>query len=468
MPVPGSAGATSRRNGLVPAVETVSQDPSKTACRGRCRRTIGRVEARKYVKRIVDNELDALMPSLAAIALEGAKAVGKTATAARRAATLHALDRPGALELAAADPQRLLAGTPPVLIDEWQRLPLTWDLVRRTVDGDSTPGHFLLTGSASPSDPGRHSGAGRIVRLRMRPLTLTERAATGPVVSLAGLLEGGRGPIGGDTPICLEDYVREICASGFPGLRGLPERAARAQLDSYLDLILDRDFPEIGHTVRNPEALRRWLAAYAAATSTTTSFDAVRYAATPGEADKPGKTTSQVYRDVLQRLWIIDPVPAWLPGRGHLRRLGSAPRHHLVDPALAARLLGVGPEALLEARPSPPPVGRDTTLLGQLFESLVTLGVRVNAQAAEARVGHLRTHAGEHEVDLVVERADHRVVAVEIKLAQSPGEHDVRHLRWLAEQLGDDLLDAVIITTGQEAYRRRDGIAVVPAALLGP
>jgi predicted AAA+ superfamily ATPase len=426
------------------------------------------VDQRKYVKRVVDAELDGLMPALSAIAIEGAKAVGKTATAARRAATVHALDRPGALELAAADPRRLLTGAQPVLIDEWQRFPPVWDLVRRAVDDDPSPGQFLLVGSASPRDPGTHSGAGRIVRLRMRPLTLTERAETEPAVSLAVLLEGRREPIAGSTRVSLEDYAREICASGFPGLRGLPERAVRAQLDSYLDLIVDRDFPEISHTVRNPETLRRWLSAYAAATGTTASFDAVRDAATPGDADKPTKATTQVYRDILQRLWVLDPIPAWLPGRGHLRRLGSAPKHHLVDPALAARLLGAGPGALLEARPSQPPVGRDTTLLGQLFESLVTLDVRVNAQAAEARVGHLRTHTGEHEVDLVVERADHRVLAVEIKLSHSPSERDLRHLHWLTDQLGDDLLDAIVVTTGTDAYRRRDGIAVIPAALLGP
>src|ERR1039458_2893720 len=239
------------------------------------------------------------MPALSAIAIEGAKAVGKTATAARRAATVHALDRPGALELAAADPRRLLTGAQPVLIDEWQRFPPVWDLVRRAVDDDPSPGQFLLVGSASPRDPGTHSGAGRIVRLRMRPLTLTERAETEPAVSLAVLLEGRREPIAGSTRVSLEDYAREICASGFPGLRGLPERAVRAQLDSYLDLIVDRDFPEISHTVRNPETLRRWLSAYAAATgasdqrpsiiSSTPPWPPDCLAPDPARSSRPGR-----------------------------------------------------------------------------------------------------------------------------------------------------------------------------------
>ncbi len=421
-----------------------------------------------YVPRVVDSELDALLPELPAVALEGAKGVGKTATAARRATTIHALDRPGALDLAIADPFRLLSGPPPVLIDEWQRLPVSWDLVRRAVDEDPRASRFLLTGSATPRDPGTHSGAGRIVRIRMRPLALAERLDASPSVSLAALLSGRRDPLGGSTHFALEDYAREICASGFPGLRGASERAARARLDGYLEQIVDRDFRDMDHALRNPDTVLNWLHAYAAATATTASYDAIRDAATPGEAEKPAKSTTHTYRDILQRLWILDPLPAWLPTRGHLRRLGGAPRHHLADPALAARLLNADAGALLDARASSPPAARDATLLGQLFESLVTLTTRVYAQAAEARVRHLRTHAGEHEIDLIVERADHRVLAIEVKLAHTVGDPDVRHLRWLADRLGEDLLDAVVVNTGSDAYRRRDGIAVVPAALLGP
>jgi predicted AAA+ superfamily ATPase len=422
----------------------------------------------RYISRIIDSELDSLLPILPAIALEGAKGVGKTATAARRAVTVHALDRPGALDLAGADPQRLISGRRPVLIDEWQRMPQSWDLVRRAVDADPSPGQFLLAGSASPRTPGTHSGAGRIVRLKMRPLSLIERTGGIPTVSLGHLLRGKREPVVGSTPQSLDDYAAEVCASGLPGLRGMHPRAIRAELDGYLDLITDRDFAEMGQTVRRPGTLRRWMTAYAAATATTASYDVVRDAATPGDGEKPAKTTIQVYRDILERLWILEPLPAWLPTHNHLRRLSAAPKHHLVDPALAARLLGVDTSGLLDARSARPSIARDTTLIGQLFESLITLSVRVYAQAAEARVNHLRTHAGEHEVDLIVERGDHRILAIEIKLAATVGDRDVRHLRWLAERVGADLLDAVVITTGADAYRRPDGVAVVPAALLGP
>ncbi len=191
-------------------------------------------------------------------------------------------------------------------------------------------------------------------------------------------------------------------------------------------------------------------------------------AATGGQGDKPSKTTTQPYREILERLWIADPIPAWLPSRNRLSRLAQPPKHHLADPALAARILGLDADALLSGVESGLSIPRDGTLLGHLFESLVTLCLRVYAQPADARVRHLRLHGGRQEVDLIVERADQRVVAIEVKLSGTAEQHDVKHLLWLPERIGDDLIDAVVIHTGPQAYRRKDGIAVVPAALLGP
>jgi len=420
-----------------------------------------------YRPRIVDAELDELVPQLPAIALEGAKGVGKTATAQGRAGSFHYLDDDRQLEVARADVNRLLAADAPVLIDEWQRLPSVWDAVRRAVDEDPSPGRFLLTGSASPQTPQTHSGAGRIVQLRMRPLTLVERGMP-PSVGVADLLTGTQPEIAGSTDIVLGDYVTEILTGGFPALRGLSGRALRAQLDGYLARIVDHDFPEMGQQVRRPDTLRRWMEAYAAATSTTATYETIRDAATGGQGEKPAKTTTEPYREVLERLWVLDPVLAWRPSRNHFRRLGAAPKHQLVDPALAARLLGVGADALLSGSSAGPAVPRDGTLLGSLFESLVCLCLLVYAQASEAEVRHLRTKGGEREVDFILVRDDSRVLALEVKLSATVDDNDVRHLLWLRDQLGDELLDAAVITTGRDAYRRPDGIAVIPAALLGP
>lgn len=222
-----------------------------------------------------------------------------------------------------------------------------------------------------------------------------------------------------------------------------------------------------GFTVRRPAGVRAWLRAYAAATATTASWEKIRDAATSGVANKPARTTTFQYTELLTSLRILDPLEAWLPTRNHLARLTSAPKHHLADPALAARLLDRTREDLLTGADDPRMMPRDGTLLGGLFESLAALSVRTAAQATEARTGHLRTEGGRHEIDFIVEGGG-TVLALEAKLAASVDDRDVRHLRWLGAQLGDDLADAVMLTTGPEAYRRSDGIAVVPLALLGP
>ena len=421
-----------------------------------------------YRRRVVDEELDLLLDGLPAISIEGPRAVGKTWTARRRARTVHGLDDPETLALVRADPGRLTRGPEPILIDEWQRYPPSWDLVRRAVDAGSGAGRFLLTGSVAPDVPPTHSGAGRIVTLRMRPMSLHERGLQEPTVSLRSLLGGDRPPIDGQTDVTLEGYVTEIVTGGFPGWRSADARAQRMILDGYLHRAVDHDVALMGYRARRPGVVRRWLAAYAAATATTATYETIRDAATGGEGDKPAKTTTTTYRDLLEAMWLVEPVPAWWHTGNPLSRLKRGPKHHLADPALACRLLDIGAEELLRGHPAAGlDLPRTGPLLGALFESLVTLDVRVYAQAAEARVGHLRTWNDDREVDLVVQ-AGRRLLAIEVKLTTTPDRHDTRHLRWLADKMGPDLVDSMVVTTGRHAYRDRDGIAIVPAALLGP
>ena len=424
-------------------------------------------EFQTYVPRVVDHQLDRFLGGLSAVCLEGPRAVGKTSTALRRARTVHDLDDPETMALVEADPGRLVRGDPPVFIDEWQRYPPSWDLVRRAVDRGAGPGSFLLAGSASPQTAPTHPGAGRIVTLRMRPMSLFERGAAQPSVSLARLLAGGRPDIDGETDVTLDDYAREIEASGFPGMRSAAPDVRPDLLDGYLDRATDHDLVLMGHRVRRPGIVRRWLAAYAAATSTVASYETIRDAATGGESAKPAKTTTTQYRDLLEAMWLVDPLSAWWPLGNPLSRLKRGPKHHLADPALAGRLVGATAAGLVSGSPAAPRGLGAGPLLGALFESLVTLDVRVYAQAAGASVGHLRTWNDDREIDLIVEK-DRRLLAVEVKLATTAGRGDTSHLRWLADRLGPDLADAMIVTTGRHAYRDRDGIAVVPAALLGP
>jgi len=420
-----------------------------------------------YRRRIIDDELDELFAELPAIALDGAKGVGKTSTAEERAHGLAKLDAASVRESISAAPESILRRARPLLIDEWQRVPDVWDVVRRAVDTDRSPGQFLLTGSATP-EPGAtaHSGAGRITRLRMRPMTLSERGVAEPTISMRELLRDPLLDLGGDSRLGLADYAAEIISPGLPGIRGLSPRATRSALDGYLRNAVDRDVPEAGLRLRRPDVMLDWLRAYAAATSSTASYTEILDAATAGHADKPAKGTTVAYRDALTQIWLLDPVTAWAPIGSEFTRLGQTPKHHLADPALAARLLGLSLDSLIDGEGHP--LGpQESTMLGRLFESLVTLCVRVAAQAAEASVGHLRTRNGDHEIDLVVVRDDGRVLAIEVKLASTVTERDTRHLHWLAGQLGPRLLDAIIVNTGPTAYRRTDGIGVVPLALLG-
>lgn len=206
-----------------------------------------------YRRRVLDNELDELMKGVPAIAVEGPRAVGKTRTGVERAATIYRLDTAATRAVIDADPARVTQGVRPVLIDEWQLKPETWDAVRTSVDADRTPGQFLLTGSAAPEQPPTHTGAARIVSVRMRPMTLAERGVAVPTVSLSRLLRGDRPRVEGATDVGADRYAHEILASGLPALRDLPPRAVRAHLDGYIArVILER-------TSGRATATARWI-----------------------------------------------------------------------------------------------------------------------------------------------------------------------------------------------------------------
>lgn len=412
-----------------------------------------------YRPRVVDGELADLLGGLAAVLIEGPKAVGKTATARQVCADEVMLDDPAIASVARADPAVLLRGRRnPLLVDEWHLVGPVFDAVRRSVDLDHRAGRFVLTGSARPEGIAAHTGAGRIVTMRMRPMTLPERGVTDPSVSFGALLEDDVLPVTGDTGFDLDGYAREIGASGFPAIRPRPARYRLSLLEGYIESIIQRDIAEAGHRVRRPETLRRWLQAFAAVTATPTSLEKIRNAAVRGDGSVPSRQTVLNYHNALQRLWVVEELAGWSPSSSRLTSLNQAPKHHLADPSLALSLLGLDSSALL----------RDGLLFGRLFESLATLAVRVFAQPAGARVTHLRTKGGRQEVDLVVERRDGRVLAVEAKLSRHIDDHDVAHLLWLRRRIGSRWIGGAVINTGRFAYRRPDGIAVIPLALLGP
>ncbi|TLP97575.1 ATP-binding protein [Nesterenkonia salmonea] len=413
-----------------------------------------------YRPRTLDIQLDELLQVAPAVAIEGPKGVGKTATARRRASSVWMLDDEDQRALLSADLALSFSAEKVTLIDEWQKLPRIWDAIRRQVDEDAPPGSFLLTGSATPaSSQGTHSGAGRILSLRMRPMALYERGEVTPSVSLKALLGAGGVEVSGSTEFGGTDYMEAVAASGFPGIAKRSADYREDLLEAYVQRVIDRDLPELGFASRRPEVLRRWLAAYAAASSSTAKYSEILDATTAGDGNQPAKGTTITYRDHLTQLWLLDPTPGWSPSLNPFTRLQQAPKHQLADPGLAARLLNLNAKKLASPR--------GAHMAGPLFESLATLSVKVAAEAARARVGHLRTRNGDHEVDLIVEGREGQILGIEVKLSSSVEASDVKHLLWLKEQLKDNVADLVVLTTGKYAYRREDGVAVVPLALLG-
>lgn len=415
----------------------------------------------QYLRRTVDLQLDELMQFQPAVAIDGPKGVGKTETARRRSVKSWHLDDEAEQSTLKADPRFEDAPEGTLLIDEWQHYPSIWDSVRRRVDEGAPVGRFILTGSATPqAGQGTHSGAGRIDTIRMRPMALHERGQTEPTISLGALLEARAGRISGTSPLTARDYYRAITRSGLPAMLQRTDRQVARALAGYLQRVIDKDLPEQGYAVRRPETLRRWMAAYAAASSTTAAYSTILDATTSGDGHQPAKTTTITYRDHLTQLWLLDPVPAWAPTLNNpFKWLQFSDKHQLADPAFAAHLLGLSGTSLGDSR--------GAAMAGPLFESLATLSVRVAADASEARVGHLRTKGGRQEVDLVVETFEGTVMGIEVKLSAHVDDKHLRHLRWFREQMPDRVVDTMVLYSGKEAYRTRDGIAVVPLALLG-
>lgn len=418
-----------------------------------------------YRRRIIDDVLDELLPSFAAISIDGARAIGKTTTGRQRARTIIDLDLSEIRELVQADPDYLSHVDAPVLIDEWQQVPELWDRVRRLVDRDPTGGRFILAGSAAPVGVSAHSGAGRIIGFRMRPLSVAERQLESPTVRVGDLLSGSAPEVHGESEVRLRDYVHEIVASGFPQARQLSDRARRVWLDDYVERVITHDFTEQGHRIRQPELLRGWLRGYARAIASATTFTKIAASLDPGEPIGPAKTTSIAYRDVLSSLYLLDQVEAWSFSRQLHSRASLAPKHFLADPAISTRLLDLNEAKLLSATGRATNNG-DRTRLGDFFEGLVALSLHTYAEANDAHLSHFRDHDGRHEIDFVIHRGDAEAVGIEVKLKASITDHDVRHLLWLKQMVPDQIMDLIVINTGTHAYRRRDGIAVIPLALL--
>jgi uncharacterized protein len=415
-----------------------------------------------YRPRIADEELRRRLEASGAVLIEGPKACGKTETARQQAESEVLLDVDESARAAVAvDPALILDGKTPRLIDEWQVEPRIWNHIRRAVDERRLPGQFILAGSAVPADDStRHSGAGRISRLRMRPMSSFESGLSDGSISLRHLFEGD-GSKAYDRGVTLRDVTEAITRGGWPSLQDAPLMDAMAGVADYLKEVCRTDVNQVDGIRRDPLRVRRLMSSLARNVATHVAMTTLAADAADGGGDPLKQHTVSEYLSALERLFVIEDQPPWEP---HLRSrsiLRKSPKRHFVDPSLAVAALGADLEGLL----------RDLNLLGFLFESLVVRDLRVYSQSSRGKVSQFLDNKG-LEVDAIVE-FEGRWGAFEIKLG---GEENIEvgaaTLRKFADEVdtrrsGGPAVLGVIVAGGY-GYSREDGVQVIPITALGP
>ena len=415
-----------------------------------------------YLPRIIDAELADLLQASGAVLIEGARAVGKTVAAMQAAASQVLLDvDANARRMASIDPAAVLAGDTPRLIDEWQLEPAIWNQVRRAVDERTARGQFILTGSAMPADDvTRHTGAGRFTRMRMRPMSLRETGRSNGRMSLSGLLSGEkqRAPA---AALPIAELAELVTVGGWPANIGNSPASALRLNRGYLEDIRRTDISRVSGKQRDPVRVGRLLRSLARNLATPVTL--AKLAADISDNGRQMKTdTAAAYLDALERLMVVENQPAWAPHLRSRAMLRSTPVRHFVDPSLAVAALRTSPQALLA----------DLNYFGFLFESMVIRDLRVYAQAIDAQVFHYREKDG-LEVDAIVEAADGRWAAFEIKLGERWVEEGAANLRRLAKRLaetdhGQPAACAVILPSGYGYAGGNAEVGVIPITALGP
>lgn len=415
----------------------------------------------EYFPRIIEAELAERLSATGAVVVEGPKACGKTMTARTVAASEVLLDVDAAARaMVDIDPGAVLEGDVPRLIDEWQMEPAIWNHVRRAVDDRAAPGQFVLTGSASPADDiTRHTGAGRVARLRMRPLSLFEARRSTGEISLSRLL-AGEPQRSAPSDLTVSGLAELVCVGGWPGNLGLgPAQALRSNRD-YLSEVQRTEIRQVGDKRRDPVKVGRLLRSLARNVATPASVETLaRDVRGTGFAFKA--STAADYLDALERLMIVEDQPAWSPHLRSRTTLRTTPVRHFADPSLAVAALRVAPPRLLN----------DLEVFGLLFESMVVRDLRVYAQASDATVFHYREKDG-LEVDAIVEDAEGRWAAFEVKLGRRGVQEGTANLERVAKRMkgssrGDPAALAVVVPNGYGAVPRGQ-VGVVPVAALGP
>jgi predicted AAA+ superfamily ATPase len=414
-----------------------------------------------YKPRMVDRELAAKLEAVGAILIEGPRGCGKTWTARTRANSLVRLDVEDALrEAGNVAPQVLLPGKRPRLLDEWQLVPGLWNHVKVTVDQAGDKGQFILTGSAVPPDSSvRQPASTRFGHIRMRPMSLVESGHSSGGLSLAGLFAGNAQPTA-DPGLDIHALAERIAIGGWPTLvDGTPAQAMTA-LRGYLDDVSRVDLQRLDGVRRDPLNVERVIRSIARNVSTAVSATAIGQDVA-GADDAIDRHTVADYIRALARVFVVENLSAWSPSIRSRSILRTAEKRHFVDPSLAMAALGLSPGRVV----------LDTATMGFLFESLAIRDLRIYAQALdEARVYYYQDNTG-LEADAIVEHRDGRWAAFEMKLGQNFIDEAAHNLVSLANRVDlavhGDPVALGIITGWGAAFRRDDGVWVIPVGTLG-
>ncbi len=419
------------------------------------------VKTSRYIPRVSDKLLENLLESTGAVLLEGAKWCGKTESSLQKANSVVYLqdpdEGPGYLAMADTKPSLLLQGDLPLLIDEWQMAPVIWDAVRFAVDKRGLMGQFILTGSATPTDNATaHTGTGRITRMLMRPMSLFESSESKGQVSLKDLFNGKK-EIGAKSNLTIEHIAKAICRGGWPAAVVSGKESARTAMN-YVDAIINMDIHHVDGIEKDPERVRVLLQSLARNISTPATAQTIMGDMQVNEISITNKTLSS-YLNALRRLFVIEDVPAWQPSLRSKSAIRTTNKRQFVDPSIATAAMRTNAEGIL----------RDFETFGCLFESLCTRDLRVYAQTNDGEIFHYRDKS-ELECDLVIKLHDGRWAAVEVKLGMKQIDEAAANLMKLSEKIDKERMNSpsflMVLTSGQVAYKRTDGVLVVPIGCL--
>jgi len=419
-----------------------------------------------YKKRIADDILKRKLEGKGAVLIEGPKWCGKTTTAEQVAASVLYMDDPEKkaqnITMAELSPKRLLAGETPRLIDEWQLAPKLWDAIRFEVDHRGEMGQFVLTGSAVPADTKEiaHTGTGRFTWLIMRPMSLYESGDSTGQVSLRELFQGADDVVG-ESDIDLDRLAFLTCRGGWPQAIDMRDEIALDQAVDYYDAVVNSDINRADGVQKNPERVKRLMRSYARNQGTQIANTVIAEDVSgSGVISMSDETTAQ-YIDALRKIFVVEDMPAWNPNLRSKAAIRTLDTRYFVDPSIAAAALGIGPEDLLN----------DLNTFGFIFETLGVRDLRVFADALNGTVYHYRDKDG-LECDAVVHLRNGAYGLIEIKLGGDRLiEEGAKSLLTLSGKLDTAKMKQpsflmVLTGTGDYAYRRTDGVFVVPIGCL--